>query len=75
MAAHRVIAEAWTERFRAVFGARNQTESFFSWLEQRFFIKDRASSWGADGQLVDLFCAAMLQNSEAWAHYAVRHTN
>lgn len=75
VAAHRVIPEAWIERFRAVFGARNQTESFFSWLEQRFFIKDRAGSWGPDGQLVDLFCAAMLQNSEAWAHYAVRHTS
>lgn len=73
LAAHRVIPEAWIERFRAVFGARNQTESFFSWLEQRYFHKDRAASWGAECQLVDLFCSALLHNSEAWAHYAVGH--
>lgn len=75
LAAHRVIPEAWAERYRPVYGARNQTESFFSWLEQRYYVKDRAASWSLEGQLVDLFLCAMLQNSEAWAHYAVRHTN
>lgn len=75
LAAHRVIPEAWAERYRPVYGARNQTESFFSWLEQRYYVKDRAASWGLEGQLVDLLLCAMLQNSEAWAHYAVRHTN
>ncbi|WP_460966673.1 hypothetical protein [Pedococcus soli] len=73
LSAHRVIPEAWTDRFRAVFGARNQSESFFSWLEQRYVHKDRAASWGRRAQLADLAMAAILANSEAWAHYAYRH--
>jgi hypothetical protein len=73
LATHRVIPEAWAERFRAVFGARNQSEAFFSWLEQRYFVKDRAASWGREAQIVDLVGAALLANAEAWAHYAYRH--
>lgn len=73
LSAHRVIPEAWTERFRAVFGARNQSESFFSWLEQRYLHKDRVASWGRQAQLADLAMAAILANAEAWAHYAYRH--
>ena len=73
MAAHRVIPEAWAERFKAVFGARNQVESFFSWLEKRYYHKDRVVSWGHDAQLLDLLGAAMLHNAEAWAHYIHNH--
>lgn len=72
-AALRVIPERWTERFRAVYGARNQIESLFSWLEQRFYTKDRAASWGYEAQLVDLIGAALMANAEAWAHYVYRH--
>lgn len=73
LAAHRVIPGAWEERFQSAFGARNQSESFFSWLERRYYQKDRVASWGRDAQLVDLLCAAILHNTEAWAHYAYRH--
>ncbi|GAA1236023.1 hypothetical protein GCM10009657_09510 [Oryzihumus leptocrescens] len=73
LSAHRVIPEAWTDRFREVFGARNQSESFFSWLEKCYFHKDRAASWGRQAQQCDLFMAALLHNAEAWAHYAYRH--
>lgn len=72
-AALRVIPPAWTDRFAVVFGARNQSESFFSWLEKRYYHKDRVASWGHDAQLLDLIAAALLANTEAWAHYAVRH--
>ena len=52
---------------------RNQVESFFSWLERCFWIKDRHASWGRDAQLFDLLAAALLRNSIAWAHLAYRH--
>jgi hypothetical protein len=73
LAAHRVIPGALEARFRSGFGARNQSEAFFSWLEQRYYIKDRVASWGREAQLVDLLCAAILHNAEAWAHYVYRH--
>ena len=73
LAAHRVIPGAWEERFKTAFGARNQSEALYSWLERRYYHKDRVASWGRDAQLVDLLCAALLHNAEAWAHYAYRH--
>lgn len=67
----RVIPDA-SERFGAVYGKRNQIESFFSWLEGRFFVKDRHASWGRDNQILDLIGAALLENTWAWAHLAYR---
>lgn len=70
---HRVIPEACHAQFRKVYGARNQSESFFSWLEQRYVHKDRVASYEQGAQLLDLFAAAVLHNAEAWAHYAYRY--
>lgn len=69
----RVLPEALVEQYAAVFGWRNQVESFFSWLEKCFHIKDRAASWNRPAQLLDLIGAALLHNAEAWAHLAQRH--
>lgn len=68
----RVIPDA-SERFGAVYGKRNQIEAFFSWLESRFFNKDRHASWGRDNQILDLIGAALLENTWAWAHLAFRN--
>lgn len=68
----RVIAED-DAIYCDVAGTRNQIESFFSWLEKRHFHKDRASAYKRDDLLSDLLAAAMLHNSEAWAHLLHRH--
>lgn len=60
-------------QYAEVMGHRNQVESFFSWLEKRFYRHDKAASWGRDCQLVDLIGAALLHNAETWAHLAHRH--
>ncbi|MGB8650070.1 MAG: hypothetical protein WCD35_05350 [Mycobacteriales bacterium] len=69
----RVLPDALTEQYAEVFGQRNQIESFFSWLERCFWVKDRHASWGRDAQLLDLLGASLLHNSTAWAHLAYRH--
>lgn len=69
----RVLPDALVEQFAEVAGRRNQVESFFSWLERCFYRKDRHASWGRDAQLFDLIGAALLHNTQAWAHLAYRH--
>ncbi len=69
----RVLPEALTERYATTFSKRNQIESFFSWLERRFHIKDRHATWGREAQLLDLVFAGLLHNTETWAHLAYRH--
>ncbi|SDC45250.1 hypothetical protein SAMN05660690_1495 [Geodermatophilus telluris] len=69
----RVIPEALFEKYCLTFGKRNQIESFFGWLEKRFYVKDRHASWGREAQLLDLVFSALLHNTEAWAHLAYRH--
>ena len=69
----RVIPEALVEKYALTFGKRNQIESFFFWLEKRFYVKDRHASWGREAQLLDLVFAALLHNTETWAHLAYRH--
>ena len=68
----RIIPDA-SKRFAAIYGKRNQIESFFSRLEHRFYNKDRHASWGRDNQLLDLLGASMVENVYAWAHLAYRH--
>jgi hypothetical protein len=68
----RVIPDA-SKRFAPIYGKRNQIESFFSRLEDRFYIKDRHASWGRDHQLLDLLGACLVENVYAWAHLAYRH--
>jgi hypothetical protein len=69
----RVIPEALVEKYALTFGKRNQIESFFFWLEKRFYVKDRHASWSREAQLLDLVFSALLHNAEAWAHLAYRH--
>ncbi|SDF60289.1 hypothetical protein SAMN05660662_2674 [Blastococcus aurantiacus] len=69
----RVIPEALVDKYALTFGKRNQIESFFFWLEKRFYVKDRHASWGREAQLLDLVFAALLHNTETWAHLAYRH--
>ena len=69
----RVIPDALVDRFGSVYGQRNIIESFFSWLEGCFTLKDRHASWGRDLQQLDLLAASMLHNTLAWAHVAYRH--
>jgi len=64
----RHVFEAERDRWRAIAGIRNNAESIFDWLEQRFYRKDRHAAWGRDAQLLDLMCAGILCNSECWAH-------
>lgn len=69
----RVIPEELIEKYGLTFGKRNQIESFFGWLEKRFYVKDRHASWGREAQLLNLVFSALLHNTEAWAHLAYRH--
>ncbi|WAX55538.1 hypothetical protein M6B22_13410 [Jatrophihabitans cynanchi] len=69
----RILPEALIERYAVVFGRRNQIESFFSWLEQRFRHKDRHASYGIDSERLDLAAVALLENVRAWGHLALRH--
>ncbi|MGY2082984.1 hypothetical protein [Blastococcus sp. SYSU DS0539] len=69
----RVIPEALVEKYALTFGKRNQVESFFFWLEKRFYVKDRHASWGREAQLLDLVFSALLHNTETWAHLAYRY--
>ncbi|MBF4162587.1 hypothetical protein [Nocardioides acrostichi] len=62
-----------TKNYPEVMGTRNQSESFFSWAEKRYYRHDLAASWGRDAQVFDLIALALLHNSEAWAHLAYRH--
>lgn len=68
----RIIPEV-AKQYARTMGHRNQAESFFSWLKQRYYRKNRAASWGRPAQIVDLLGAALLHNAEAWAHLAYRH--
>lgn len=60
-------------RFAPTMGLRNQSESFFSWLERRYYFHDRAQSYERPAQRFDFLASALLHNSEVWAHLAVRH--
>lgn len=64
----RHIPEAWAAPYQAANGVRNNVEGYFSWWEKRFYHKDRVASWGRDAQLLDDLAAAILNNSETWAH-------
>lgn len=72
-ATHRAYPDAIDALAKGPFGARNQVESAFSWLERRYEHKDRAAAWGHGAQLVDLLMAGVLINTEAWAHYVYRY--
>jgi hypothetical protein len=70
----RVIPEALVEKYALTFGKRNQIESFFSWLEKRFYVKDRHASWGREAQLLAAvaICSSSATTTDAlqvlWAH-------
>ncbi|MCW2808888.1 MAG: hypothetical protein JWQ93_2843 [Marmoricola sp.] len=66
-------ADGLVEQYAEVAGRRNQVEAFFGWLERCFYNKDRHASWGRTAQLFNLIGAALLHNSQAWAHLAYRH--
>ncbi len=69
----RVLPEAFDAEFAAVYNRRNDVESYWSRVEQTFFHKDRAASWGRDAQLLDQLGIALYENSKAFAHLAHRH--
>lgn len=73
IASIRVLPEALVEEYGEVNGRRNQIESFFSWMEHRYYLKDRAASWGRVAQILDLIGVASWHNTLAWAHLAYRY--
>lgn len=56
-------------RWRKVYGRRNDTESWFSWLKEHILNDKRAASLDLNHQLLDVLQAAVLTNATALFHY------